>query len=142
MTAPAIGKDIDSWCTRCKMVLAHTVEAVVKGRITRVHCNTCGGQHAYRSHPPGGGSERRPRQTRAAGARPAAKAVRDYASLLRGRDPSTARPYALTERFKDGDLIRHPTFGLGVVTLLKDANKIEVMFPDGSKTLIHRRAGG
>ena len=136
--APAIGKDIDSWCTRCKMVLAHTVEAVVNGRVTRVHCNTCGGQHAYRANPPGTSSERRTR-SRADGDRAAAKPARDYATLVRGRDPAGARSYSLTEHFKDGELIRHATFGLGVVTGLRDGNKIEVMFPDGSKILIHRR---
>lgn len=135
--APIVGKDVDSWCTRCKLVLAHTIEAAVSGRITRVHCNTCGGQHAYRPRPPGEGSERSTR-ARAEGARAATKTVRDYASLLRGRDPSTARAYATTERFANGDLIRHPTFGLGLVTALKDVNKIEVAFADGSKTLIHR----
>jgi hypothetical protein len=119
------------------MVLAHTVEAIVSGRITRVHCNTCGGQHAYRASAPGKGGAAA-RKPRADGNR-AAKPVRDYASLLRGRDPASARAYALTERFADGDLIRHPTFGLGVVVGLKDSNKIEVLFSDGGKTLIHRR---
>ena len=134
-TAPAIGKDIDSWCTRCRMMLAHTVEAVVNGRVTRVHCNTCGGQHAHRARPPGTGTGSRARTTRAEAVKPA----RDYAALLRSRDPATARPYATTERFKDGELIRHPTFGLGLITALRDGNKIEVVFTDGSKTLIHRR---
>jgi hypothetical protein len=139
-TVPAIGKNVDSWCTKCRMVLAHTVEAVVNGRITRVHCNTCGGQHAYRAKPPGeAGKSAATRARRADGTRPAAKQVRDYASMVRGRDPASARPYGVTERFTDGELIRHPTFGLGVVTGLKDTNKIEVLFEDGGKTLIHRR---
>src|SRR5215475_5538721 len=106
-TGPAIGKDVDSWCTRCRMMLAHTVEAVVNGRITRVHCNTCGGQHAHRASPPGQGTGSRARASRAEAAKP----VRDYAALLRSRDPAMARAYATTERFKDGELIRHPTFG-------------------------------
>jgi len=118
------------------MMLAHTIEAVVNGRITRVHCNTCNGQHAHRASPPGS-STTRARATRAT--RPPAKPERDYASILRSRDPATARGYATTEHFKDGELIRHPTFGVGLVMAIKDANKIEVMFADGSKTLIHRR---
>jgi hypothetical protein len=117
------------------MILAHTIEAVVGGRITRVHCNTCGGQHAYRAKPPGTSGTRTARARSAGPAKP----ERDYAALLRSRDPNTARPYASTDRFKDGELIRHATFGIGLVTSLKDANKIEVLFPDGSKTLIHRR---
>jgi hypothetical protein len=120
------------------MVLAHTIEAVVNGRITRVHCNTCHGQHVYRAKPPGtSGKGTRSRSGEAA--RAAAKPVRDYATLLRGRDAASARAYGTTERFKDGDLIRHATFGLGLVTELRDGNKIDVLFADGSKTLIHRR---
>lgn len=119
------------------MMLAHTIEAVVKGRITRVHCNTCNGQHAHRASPPGSGT--RTRSSRSSTSRAPAKPERDYASILRSRDPATARGYATTEHFKDGELIRHPTFGVGLVMTIKDANKIEVMFADGSKTLIHRR---
>lgn len=138
-TAPAVGKDVDSWCTRCKLVLAHTVEAVVGGRITRVHCNTCGGQHAYRAKAPGEGGARPSRARRSDGERPAAKQVRDYATLMRGKDPASARTYSLTEHFKEGELIKHATFGLGIVTALRDGNKIEVLFEDSGKTLIHRR---
>src|SRR5207253_4172029 len=36
--APKVGKEIDGWCTRCKLVLTHTIEAVANGKITRVHC--------------------------------------------------------------------------------------------------------
>ena len=52
------GSTVDSWCTKCKLVLAHTVEAMVEGKITRVHCNTCRGQHAYRPDAPRSGHQR------------------------------------------------------------------------------------
>lgn len=133
-TAPVVGKDVDSWCTKCKLVLAHTVEAVVGGRITRVHCNTCGGQHAYRAKAPGT-SAARPRAKRDSEPKPP-----NYANLLKGRDPAKARSYATTERFAVGDLINHATFGLGLVIALKDVNKIEVAFSEGPKVLLHRRA--
>ncbi len=134
-TTPVVGKDVDSWCTKCKLVLAHTVEAVVNGRITRVHCNTCGGQHAYRAKAPGTTAGRTTRTRKAAEPK-----VPDYAALLRGRDPAKAKPYATTERFAEGDLINHATFGVGLVTLRKDVNKIEVVFADGPKVLVHKRA--
>ena len=137
---PIVGKDVDSWCTKCKMVLAHTIEAVVEGRITRVHCNTCGGQHAYRASAPGtaGAGRARPRAVRKT---PTGKATATvpYADLLHGRDASAARPYSPTGRFALNELIRHASFGLGLITALKDANKIEVLFAQGTKTLIHRR---
>jgi hypothetical protein len=132
-TTPVVGKDVDSWCTKCKMMLAHTVETVANGRITRVHCNTCKGQHAYRAKPPGTSSTRS-RSSKTATPRPP-----DYASLLKGRDAAAAKAYAPTERFAEGDFIRHATFGPGVVTARKDVNKIEVIFEDGPKVLIHRR---
>jgi hypothetical protein len=139
-TPPIVSKDVDSWCTKCKLVLAHTIEAVVDGRITRVHCNTCGGQHAYRAAAPGTAPdrERQPRATRTTRTRPA-PAASLYADLMRGRDAGAARAFRATERFAMGDLIHHPSFGLGVVTALKDVNKIEVMFAEGAKTLLHRR---
>lgn len=128
-----VGKDVDAYCAKCKLVLAHTIEAMVGDRITRVHCNTCKAQHAYRAGPPGS-STRRPGAKRTTSA-----AVPDYAKLIRGRDPAKARRYAASERFATSDLLDHPTFGLGVVIGLKEVNKIEVVFEGGSKVLVHSR---
>lgn len=130
-----VGSNVDSWCTRCKLILAHTIEAVVAGRITRVHCNTCGGQHAHRSQAPGRSDPTKPARV----VRRAVVSEPDLATLLRGRDVGSARAYAPTERFAEGDLIKHGTFGVGLVTARKDVNKIEVRFSDGAKVLIHRR---
>lgn len=131
---PAPGATVDSWCTKCKLVLAHTVEAVVGGKITRVHCNTCNGQHAFRARAPGsgGGSGR-------SKARVEAPERNEYATLLRGRTAAAARPYATSERFAPGELISHSVFGLGVVTAERDSVKIDVVFPDGPKVLMHGR---
>jgi hypothetical protein len=139
--AVAVGRDVDSWCTRCKLILAHTVESMIGGKITRVHCNTCHAQHAYRPHPPGESlAERRigrPAAPRAARPTAAAPRADDYAAALGGRDPSTARAYTTHERFAANDLVAHPIFGVGVVMLLKDRTKIDVLFRDGLKTLVH-----
>jgi hypothetical protein len=138
MVKPVVGKDVDSWCTRCKLILAHTVEAMVGAKVTRVHCNTCGSQHAFRPTAPG---------KSAAASKAAASKARDakmtsekqYEALLRGKDASKARNYAPSERFAATELIRHPTFGLGFVLTVKESNKIEVAFADGPKVLAHGR---
>jgi hypothetical protein len=135
MSQPVVGKNVDSWCARCKMMLAHTIEAVVKNKITRTHCNTCGGQHAYRPNPPGTAAARR-----AGGGARTVKAVAppfDYERLLQGRDLSRARAYMAGERFERQEVIHHPSFGVGVVVALRDSNKIDVGFRDGMKTLAH-----
>jgi len=137
----SVGQDVDSWCTRCKLMLAHTVEAVIGNKITRVHCNTCRSQHAYRPQQPGErvGDDRRPPSTAMRPARATTTSRSDdYATLLNGRDAASARGYSPQERFALNDLIAHPTFGLGVVRTLKDRTKIDVLFRDGVKTLLHR----
>jgi len=136
-----VGEDVDCWCTRCKLILAHTVESMIGSRITRVHCKTCRSQHTYRPHAPGEhptqSGAARPPAPRATRATPRATHVHDYAALLSGRDTSTARAYATQDRFAPKELILHPTFGLGVVMMLKDRTKIDVLFRDGMKTLLH-----
>src|SRR5512143_1569087 len=90
------GSTVDGWCTKCKLVLAHTIEAMVDGKITRVHCNTCRGQHAYRADAPGSsakpaaaGRKSAPRKTA-----DAAPKRSEYETLLRGRTAAAARTYA------------------------------------------------
>ncbi|MFQ5665172.1 MAG: hypothetical protein ACE5I7_01950 [Candidatus Binatia bacterium] len=141
-----IGSRVDSWCTRCKLLLAHTVEAMAGNKVTRVHCNTCQAQHAYRPNPPGqrraaSGTRtaRTGRSTRTAMRATPTPQASDYATLILGRDASAARSYKFAERFAPSELINHPTFGLGLVTATKDGAKIEVLFPDGLKTLVHDR---
>jgi len=134
MTEAVVGKSVDGWCARCKLMLAHTIEAVVNGKITRTHCNTCGAQHGHRRNPPG----TKARRASSAGGRSHAAAAKvvDYQALLRGKEVSKARAYKITERFQLKELIHHPVFGLGVVVGVRDANKVDVGFNDGVKTLV------
>ena len=45
---PRLGGDIEAYCTRCKMDMTHTVEALDEtGQPVRVHCNSCDSQHNY-----------------------------------------------------------------------------------------------
>src|SRR5207253_9793792 len=137
-------KEIDGGCTRCKLVLTHTIEAVANGKITRVHCKTCRGQHAYRAAAPGtkattarpgAKSSARPRAASGRRADPAATQASQYASLLRGRTAAQAQPYVTSGRYKVSELIAHPTFGVGAVTGERDSAKIDVLFADGPRVL-------
>ncbi len=105
--------------------MAPTVEAIKRGKITRVHCNTCGGQHAHRAKAPG---------TRL-GAAALVSRERKYELLLRGRTDADSTPYSTSGSFEVGQLVSHATFGLGVVTGARDTVKIDILFPDGAKVL-------
>jgi len=126
-----VGGTIDSWCGKCKMLLAHTIEALVGEKPARVSCNTCRSQHGYKAHPPGEGRTTAPRSPK--------RAANKCQSLLKAGESSVAKTYSPSTKFELGDVLEHPTFGRGVATAVKDGAKIEVLFETGSKTLIHGR---
>jgi hypothetical protein len=135
-TAQKVGGDIDAWCTRCKMTLGHTILAMVAGRPARVRCNTCQGEHNYRSE---AGSEPRkgswePREVRER--REAKPTVTSWEALLAGKDLSRARKYSAKEKFAADDVIQHPVFGIGLVQEVR-GDKIQVAFKADVKTLVH-----
>jgi len=123
------GGTIDSWCGKCKMILAHTIEAMVGSKPVRVHCNTCQSQHAYKASEPGKATPR---------AGSAARPVR-YKNLLSNSNPAEAKAYSPKDTYRAGDVLQHPMFGVGVTTAVKDVSKIEVLFEAGTKTLVHGR---
>jgi hypothetical protein len=124
------GGTIDSWCWKCKMMLAHTIEAMIGQKPARVHCNTCQSQHAYKASEPGKTSARTPtgrtRQSR-------------YKVLLNGTNSDVPKSYSPKDTYQQGDVLKHPNFGLGVTTAVKDGTKIEVLFEAGTKLLVHNR---
>ena len=123
------GGTIDSWCGKCKMMLAHTIEALVGKKPARVHCNTCGSQHSYKASEPAKG-------TRAPSSKP--RATR-YQGLMKETSSAPPKNYSPKEKYQSGDVLKHPTFGVGVTTAVKDDSKIEVLFEGGSKLLVHGR---
>jgi hypothetical protein len=128
------GDNIDSWCGKCKMMLAHTIEAMVGIKPARVTCNTCKSQHSYKANPPGEG----PRKASAA-ATSAKRSANRYQSLLKANGEAGAKAYSPGSKYELGDVLEHPTFGRGVATAVRDGAKIDVLFETGSKTLIHGR---
>ena len=121
------GGTIDSWCGKCKMMLAHTIEALVDDKPARVHCNTCNSQHTYKASAPGKNvRSSKPRATR-------------YQGLIRENNTSVPKIYSPKEKYQSGDVLQHPSFGVGVTTAVKDDTKIEVLFETGSKVLVHGR---
>lgn len=131
------GGEADSFCTRCRMVLAHTILALEGGKPARVECNTCHGQHNYRPGTP----DARSAPAAVARADGDAKAGRTRVSFddLMAARTAPVRPYSPKTAFAMDDTVSHPTFGRGIVAAVR-ADKIDVMFRAGTKTLVHARA--
>lgn len=123
-----VGGDVDAFCTRCGLLLGHTVIAMVGPSPVKVRCNTCQTVHAFR----GAGAP----AARAARERPPSRGFDD---LLAARDVAGARRYSPRETYGEGQVLDHPQFGRGFVSALRDAGKLEVTFRGGVKTLVHGR---
>jgi len=132
------GSEVDSRCLKCKDVTNHTIIAMTDGKIAKVECNVCGGRHNYRPAKPESAATAKRKTTRAASVASAklAKHEAHFEKLVADRDEGNAVPYSLTGIFKEGDLLDHPTFGLGVVEAVVLPDKIEVLFRQESKLLI------
>lgn len=135
------GQEVDAWCTRCKMDLTHRIVAVVGDRPAKVECRTCYSTHVYRAPKNSPSAIAARSASPSAGASTRAPAARkpipaDHTAVV---PPSGARihPYRMTERFMKDQWIQHKNFGVGVVTAEIGADKIEVRFDGGVKTLVH-----
>jgi len=128
MTTPVVGKDIDAWCGKCKLVLAHVIVALKDGDPHRVQCKTCEAVHAFKTEEPA-----KPTKSTASKRRAGPS---EYDRRLTGRDLSTASPYKLTSTYRADELIKHRTLGYGLVTEQIGDSKVEVLFPDGPKLLV------
>jgi len=127
------GDHVASKCTKCKDTTNHTIVAMVGDRIAKVECNTCRGVHNYRQT-----ALKKPTAKRkTSGTSPAkiGKIETEWGDLLQDLDPSAATPYNMQMKIASGDLIQHPSFGLGRVINVIKPNKMEVYFSTGVKLL-------
>ncbi len=134
-----VGDDIDAWCTRCKLVLGHTILAMVETRAARVRCNTCQGEHNYKAaaaEPKKGSWEPAVDRER----RLAKPVVTSWEALLARKDVTRARRYTVKERFEMDDVLDHPVFGIGLVQEVT-GDKMRVAFKADTKLLVHGRPG-
>ena len=133
-----VGGEVDSYCTKCEMTLAHTIIALVGGRPVKLECNTCHGVHRFREAP---GAATAPRRPAAPGARPRAeRTTLSFDEVLRGKDLAQARRYTPKATYQLDQVIEHPTFGLGWVSGVRDATKVEVTFRTDVKVLAQGKA--
>jgi hypothetical protein len=110
----AVGDRVDKLCMVCKEERGHIVALLNKqGQISRVSCPQCGTHSTFKS----------------------GKSVKNKRSL-----PPNSPPYDWTRTYRKGQTMMHPTFGLGEVTAVIEPQKIDVLFSDRVRRLVHARA--
>jgi len=107
----AVGDRIEQLCAVCGEERGHVVLLVGKrGQVTRVSCPQCG----------------------TAGRFSASK------KLIKKRTVAgQSAPYDWTRTYRKGQAMLHPKFGEGEVTAVIEPKKIDVMFSDRVRRLIH-----
>jgi hypothetical protein len=140
---PAVGRDIEAWCSRCETGTEHTILAMVGDEVAQVRCQGCGAQHRYKPAVEGAAPARRHSTSDAA--RPSRRQEsggmsRDrFRRLMADRQPDEAAPYSTSLSVTAGQMIRHPSFGHGFV-LAAQEGKATVLFEDGERRLVVGRA--
>lgn len=131
-----VGSDVEAYCTKCKLVLAHAVVAMQGAKPRRVKCNTCGGEHNYRASKP----KPKTAAKKSAKARTGAKRIRQtWEDIMKEAENKPHKVYSMAGSFEEGDWIEHSTFGLGCVETFTPPNRIKVRFADSTRLLVCNR---
>jgi len=108
-----VGQRADKLCAKCDEERGHIVTSVTKrGQISRVSCSKCGTVSSFKLS-----------------ARTAPR-----------RSGQVASPYDRTRIYRAGQTMVHTTFGVGEVTAVIEPRKIDVLFQDRVRRLIHAQA--
>lgn len=107
-----MGERVEKLCAVCGVERGHVVSSLTKrGTISRVDCPICGTRSTFKS-----GTKTSGRASVSAGA-----------------------PYDQKRLYRAGQTLMHPSFGLGEVTALIEPQKIDVLFADRMRRMIHGR---
>lgn len=134
------GDITEARCTRCQEIMNHTIVAMVEEKIVRVQCNTCSGAHNYRSPATAKKAAANKSVTektttpRVSRKDPAASERQEWSEQIVKMQPELATPYTMDGKYKVNSLVKHTTFGLGIVKR-QSPGKVEMLFADGKKML-------
>lgn len=138
MSSLGAGKEVLSFCGKCKLTLAHIIMSMKSAdTIGKVQCKTCGGSHAYKD-PSKVKAKKVSTRTRTVSTKSRSQeSISDLWLEAVGQAKSKSKDYSPKSTYIKGDIVDHPKFGPGVIDKVIDSNKIEVIFRHSIKTLVH-----
>lgn len=142
MSAIGVGKEILSHCSKCKLILAHIIVTMKSAtEPDKVMCKTCKSTQSFKD--PAAKKKKtsvaKVIKTARSGGRKTTETVGELWTKALTKATADNKEYSIRGSFQTGDVIDHPTFGQGVVEKLIDDNKIEVLFQDDYRTLMHKK---
>ncbi len=122
------GENLASHCTKCKLVLDHTIVAMDGETIVKVKCKTCGRSHKYRS------AEDAKKGRAGKKAEDIVRTAEVFWEACLAEAKGRERLYDRGAKYRVGDIVDHHVFGKGVVrkTYL---NKCDVVFKDKERLM-------
>ena len=106
-----VNDSIDMICSACDVEQKHTIESVTKpGKITNPACQSCGTVSTF------------------------SRGIKTSVSMSTSK---TASPYDRMRKYRKGQAMMHDKFGRGEVTAVIEPHKIDVLFGDQTRRLIH-----
>jgi uncharacterized membrane protein len=140
-----IGENIDAYCLKCKLVLAHVIMFKVGSAVSKVKCKTCGAEHKYRPEKPApkkSAVSRPPTVKETMAKRAAAAKVQANNAPMqwdlknRSMDRSTSiKEYSIHNQYRAKDVVNHHVFGLGFVERIVSDKTMDVLFCDSVKMM-------
>ncbi len=134
---PPVARNISLPCKKCAMDRFHVVTAHVDSRTAKVKCEVCGSRKTYKI--PSEAAKMRALSSKSRKVTPTQSAGDLWRDLNAKIGSNSPLPYRLQHRFYVQTAIQHPKFGLGFITFAS-YNKIEVVFQDVARALVHNRA--
>lgn len=131
-----VGTYIITRCSKCNNDMNHVVVAKGSdGIVARVKCIVCNSEHNYH---PEKNKVLRTTVTKTRPTKPIVSGYKLFEEAKSGAKNMVPIDYAISNVYKKGDLIQHINWGEGVVYNVFD-NKVEVIFRDMIRALVHNR---
>jgi hypothetical protein len=109
-----IGGRVEKICPNCNEQLGHVIKSITKQqKVSRVSCSRCGLSGTFKS----------------------AAVLAKIENLA--TQPSV--PYDQSRTYRSGQVLLHPIFGPGEIMSVIETKKIDVLFMDQVRRLIHSR---
>jgi hypothetical protein len=134
-----VGDEIEAMCGTCKDATVHVVEVIKEDKVIRVMCKSCLNSHKFKA-PISQDKKKTKKKTARTKASGKSKEQRKWSRVMAKADVENQQDYAMTEKYEENDVINHAKFGVGVVAEIVDPTKMNVVFEEGVKTMVHNRS--